>query len=85
MVQSNIRVTFQRELSALQDQVVRLGSMVDEAIKKAMQALKTRDIDLAREVVAGDGEINELRFKLEEACVRLIAQQQPICVRSSQS
>ena len=78
MGQSDIRVKFHRSLDALQDDMVRLGSMVDTAIKKAMQALKSQEVNLAREVVANDAEINDLRFEIEDHCLKLLAQQQPM-------
>ena len=72
-----IRSTFDQELQDLRDNVLRLGSMVDTAIGRAMQALKERDQELAQQVIAEDEDINQLRFKIEEECVGLIARQQP--------
>ncbi|MFQ5613850.1 MAG: phosphate signaling complex protein PhoU, partial [Anaerolineae bacterium] len=73
----SIRSVFDQELQTLRDDVLRLGSMVDEAIGLSIQALKTRDQPLARRIVADDEQINELRFKIEEGAVSLIARQQP--------
>ena len=73
----SIRTAFDQELDNLRDDVLRLGSMVDEAIGQAMQALKERDQSLAQHVIAGDEMINELRFRIEEDCVAIIARQQP--------
>jgi len=47
------------------------------AIGRSIQALKERDQSLAQQIIADDEDINELRFKIEEDCVRLIARQQP--------
>lgn len=71
------RTNFDRELQNLDDKIVMLGSMVDAAIDKAMTALYERDVDLAREVIQGDLEINELRYDIEENTLRLFATQQP--------
>jgi phosphate transport system protein len=73
----SIRSTFDQELQDLRDNVLRLGSMVDTAIGRAMQALKERDQELAQRVIVEDEDINQLRFKIEEECVGLIARQQP--------
>jgi phosphate transport system protein len=73
----SIRSTFDQELQDLRDNVLRLGSMVDIAIGRAMQSLKERDQELARQVIVEDEDINQLRFKIEEECVGLIARQQP--------
>ncbi len=74
---SQTRLTFDRDLAALQDDLLRLGSLVDAAIGQAMDALAGRDLRLARQIVADDARVNELRFQIEEGCVALIATQQP--------
>jgi phosphate transport system protein len=73
----SIRATFDQELQDLSDNVLRLGSMVDAAISRSIQALKERDQVLAQQIITDDEKINELRFKIEEECVSLIARQQP--------
>jgi phosphate transport system protein len=73
----SIRATFDKELQDLRDNLLRLGSMVDTAISHSIQALKERDRDLARQIINDDEEINDLRFKIEEDCVSIIARQQP--------
>lgn len=73
----SIRATFDHELDDLRDHVLRLGSMVDEAISRSIRALKERDRKLAQQIIRDDEKINELRFEIEEFCVSLIARQQP--------
>jgi phosphate transport system protein len=73
----SLRLAFDEDLRELRDHILRLGSMVDTAIGQAMTALKERDLSLAQEVIAGDEGINDLRFKIEESCVGLIARHQP--------
>jgi phosphate transport system protein len=73
----SIRTAFDQELQDLRDNVLRLGSMVDTAIGRSMQALKARDLDMAQQIINDDELINELRFKIEEDCLSLIARQQP--------
>jgi phosphate transport system protein len=74
---TQIRTTFTHHLQAIQDDVLRMGSLLDTAIEQALKALAERDLTLARQVIAGDAAINALRFRVEDACVRLIATQQP--------
>ncbi len=74
---SKARALFDRELTDLRDNILYLGGMVETAIEKAIQALREQDEDLARQVIAGDEEINNRRYDIEEQCVRLIATQQP--------
>jgi phosphate transport system protein len=54
-----------------------MGSMVDMAIKQSIQALKEQNQTLAQQIIADDENINDLRFKIEENCLGLIARQQP--------
>jgi phosphate transport system protein len=65
------------QFAALQDELLRMGTLVDEAIAGSMQALRTRNRPLAEKVVAGDAALNRLRYEVEEACLTLIATQQP--------
>ena len=76
MVQT--RGTLDRELTQMKDDVLRLGSMVEQAVRDSTRALKDRDIQLAHQVIAGDEEINALRYAIEEHCLRIIATQQPV-------
>ena len=72
------RVDFDRHLRALQDDLLVLGSMVEKAIAKALDALKRRDLAASRQVVQEDDAIDQQRFQLEEKCIELIATQQPM-------
>ena len=71
------RSILDREFAQNRDDMLRLGYLVDTAIERAMQALDENDTDLARQVINADAAINQLRFDIEEACLRLIATQQP--------
>ena len=75
-----VRADFDRNLKALQDDLITLGSMVEKAITKALHGLKNRDLDASRQVVEDDDIIDERRFQLEEECIDLIATQQPIAI-----
>jgi len=73
-----IRTEFHKKLSKIQDDVLLMGSMVEKAIGRAIEALKNRDLELAKQVVDEDSEINEKRYDIEEKCIQLIATQQPM-------
>ena len=73
-----LREKFDRYLQGLQDEVLILGSMVEKAIGYAMEALKKRDLALARQVITDDTLINRKRMDIEEKCVELIVTQQPV-------
>ena len=72
------REQFQRQIAALQDGVIEMGSMVERAVDRAMQALMDRDVVLARSVVEEDKDINSIGFHLQNACISLLAQQAPM-------
>ncbi len=73
-----VRATFQRKLKELQDELLVMGSMVDKAINQSIEALKKRDLELARRTIDEDAGIDGKRFELEEKCIQLIATQQPM-------
>lgn len=72
------KADFDRHLRQLQDDLLVLGSMVEKAIAKALDALKRRDLEASRQVVKEDDVIDQQRFQLEEQCIELIATQQPV-------
>ena len=72
------RATFDRQLQELQDDALMLGSMVVKAIERSVDALKRRDAELARQVIADDLQVNAKRWQIEETAIRLIATQQPM-------
>jgi phosphate transport system protein len=77
MASSN-RASFDRQLEELQNDLLELGGMVEKATAKSVEALRTRDLDGSREVVADDDKVDRARFDIEEKCIQLIAQQQPL-------
>lgn len=72
------RETFERQLQMMVDQVLVLGSMVEQAVLDSLDALKRRDLNVARRIYEADYEINEKRYAIESGCVTLIATQQPM-------
>ena len=73
-----IRKTFENELQEVKDEILVLGSMVEQAILASVEALKKRDIDAARKILKDDREINKKRFEIENKLMILIATQQPM-------
>ncbi len=73
-----VRESLNRSLQALEEEVEGLGQAVAQALLRALESLKTQDLELARAVVADDQEINRRRFALEEKCLELLATQQPM-------
>ncbi|MBN1367245.1 MAG: phosphate signaling complex protein PhoU, partial [Dehalococcoidales bacterium] len=73
-----IRTAFHKKLKEIQDEILAMGSMVSKAMLHSIDALKNRDVELARQIIADDQKINHKRFEIEEKCIELIATQQPM-------
>jgi phosphate transport system protein len=72
------RKLFEQHLRELQDHVLVMGSMVETAIYRSMEALKNRDLTLARQVIKDDSLIDHKRYEIEEQSIDLIVTQQPM-------
>jgi phosphate transport system protein len=72
------RTYFVRELQKLQDELLVMGSMVAQALTEALEALKQRDQEAAKRLIAEDRIINAKKYELEDRCLTLIATQQPM-------
>jgi phosphate transport system protein len=72
------RTFFDRHLAEIQEEMLVMADMVETAIKRSLEALKSRDVELARRVIADDVKINQKRYDDEERCLELIATQQPL-------
>lgn len=72
------RITFENEIQQLKDEIIILGSMVEQAMLDSVESLKKRDTEWSKKIIAGDGIINKKRFELENSVMILIATQQPM-------
>ena len=73
-----LRKTFETEIQQVKDNVIMLGSMVEQAIINSVETLKKRDIKAAEQILKYDSEINKKRFDIENQLMILIATQQPM-------
>jgi phosphate transport system protein len=73
-----LRKTFENEIQQVKDDVLMLGSMVEQALINSVESLKKRDIKAAEKIFAEDQEINKKRFAIENQLMVLIATQQPM-------
>ncbi|GAC1464393.1 MAG: phosphate signaling complex protein PhoU [Vulcanimicrobiaceae bacterium] len=74
------RENFHRILDETQQDVLRMGSLVEEAISRAVTALETTDVALADEILRGDDYIDDLNVRIETNCLNLLALQQPMAI-----
>jgi phosphate transport system protein len=72
------RQRFDQQLAQLEQDMVRLGTVVEEMLDKAIRALMEQDVDLAAEVINEDDLADSLDLHIEQRCMRLLALQQPM-------
>ena len=72
------REQYQASLDELRAAVVALGEMAIDQLEDGLRALETGDDELAREVIDGDGAINDRYLAIEDECIDLLALQQPV-------
>jgi phosphate transport system protein len=75
---SPMRKTFESEIQQLKDELLIMGSMVEQQILDAVDSLKKRDIDASRRVHDVDLQVNAKRYAIEEQVMIVIATQQPM-------
>lgn len=63
----------EQDITALKERILKMGSLVEDAIRKAVKALVERDRDLAVSVIDGDAIVNALDVEIEEECIRFLA------------
>ena len=73
-----MRQIFHAELEQLGQNLIDMATLVETAITDAGAALLERDLDKAQSVIAADIAIDQLEHTLDEQCVLLLAQQQPV-------
>jgi len=72
------RTLLDKELQALDAQIIHLGSLVDDALAKALDALEMADVAKSGMVIEADAIIDSLRAAIEEHTIRLLTLQQPL-------
>jgi phosphate transport system protein len=72
------RTAFERQLEEVQEDMLVISGMVTSAIERSIDALRNRNVELARQVIADDAKINQRRWETEEKCLELFATQQPL-------
>jgi len=73
-----VRETLNRQINHILDETLLLGSMVEQAILNAVDALKLRDVKAAKDIYDEDQAINDKRYAIENAVLILISTQQPV-------
>ncbi len=77
MVKTHIDKTYEAELTALREQLLEMGGLVEAAIAASVRAIIERDGALAEQVVRRDRVVNRMEVDIDGACRRLLALRQP--------
>lgn len=72
------RIHYEKELQRLKDELLLMGSMVNQALHQSVGALKQKDLATAEKLIAYDRAVNQRRFAIEDSVLTLIATQQPM-------
>jgi phosphate transport system protein len=73
-----MRSRYDEQLAILNSQLIEMGAMIEDAITKAVGALEGRDLESAKQVIAGDKIIDEKEREIESLCLKLILIEQPV-------
>jgi len=78
--QHHIASAFDRDLENIQAQIMKMGGLVEEAIRQAVTSLESRDEPLAAKVRAADTAIDALESQINENAARMIALRAPTAI-----
>lgn len=73
-----MRTNFDKELDLLNKELIKMGSLVEDRIKGSVDALINRDENLAKNIIEGDIEVDNMERDIESKCLKLILRQQPV-------
>jgi phosphate transport system protein len=71
---------YDADLSAIRASVLNMGGLVETQFSRAIEALKSGEVDLAEQVLAAETRINQLQVDIEELCDQIIVKRQPTAV-----
>lgn len=72
------REKFTQKILEIRHKVLEMGALVEAIIETSMTALKTQDLDLAKQVCKEDIEIDRLEIEIEKECMMLLVLQHPL-------
>lgn len=73
-----MRSKFDEQLAKLNEQMIKMGNTIETSIVRAVEALGSKDMELAKEIMEGDIEIDKMQKEIENICFNLLIQQQPV-------
>lgn len=74
------RTGFDAALETLNEDILRMGSMVEKQVHQCISALINKDEELAIQLIENDDMVDNLQREIEDKCIRLIAKEQPLAI-----
>jgi phosphate transport system protein len=71
---------FHKELEKIKKKILSLGGIVEDRVRLSIKAIETRDADIAKKIINGDYEIDDMEVDIEEDCLKILALYQPVAV-----
>lgn len=71
---------FQRQIEKLKKMILQLGGLVEQSVERAIRAVETNDVPLARQVIDGDEVIDAMEVDVEDECLSTLALHQPVAL-----
>ncbi len=72
------RLSFEHELQVLRDNLNEMGNLIEVAIEKTLQAFESQNEEIAKYIIEGDRNVNDIERTIESRCLSLILKQQPV-------
>lgn len=73
-----MRNRFDRQLEKLNNELIQMGTLIEMAIEMGISALVKQDVQKAEQVMNFDIEVDQQEKNIEDLCMRLLLQQQPV-------
>jgi phosphate transport system protein len=73
-----MRQTFLAQLEELNNDVIKMGSILEQSMNEMIDVLHDKDIEKAKKIIDRDDEIDMLEQQIEKECINIIAKQQPL-------
>jgi phosphate transport system protein len=70
----------QIEIEKIKKEILSLGALVEEQLNRAIKAVETKNLDIAKGVIESDRRVDEIEVEIEEECLKILALHQPVAV-----
>lgn len=79
-INRHISGQFNHELEGIRNQIMQMGGLIEQQFTDTLTALADNNIELAKQVIAKDKEVNKFELDVDKECSRIIAKRQPAAV-----